>query len=49
MKTQIWMDDRTVVASSAEDLHQQVTAWAEWSSSVGLVENLDKLQKPPQC
>ena len=44
VKTQVWMDDRTVVASSAEDLHQQVTAWAEWSSSVGLVENLDKLQ-----
>ena len=40
--TQVYIDDRTVTASSAPDLFRLYTTWQSWSQSVGLVERVSK-------
>ena len=44
ISTEIYMDDRSLVAPQAEALLSDVDAWATWSSSVGLQESDAKLQ-----
>lgn len=40
----IFMDDRTFTARSAADLHERVSQWHQWSTSVGLIESTEKTQ-----
>ena len=40
----VYMDDRTFTASSADSLRLKYDAWCSWSSSVGLRESPDKGQ-----
>ena len=40
--TKVYIDDRTVTASSAPVLFRLYTAWQSWSQSVGLVESVSK-------
>ena len=43
-ETEVYMDDRTVVANSPAPLIQGVQWWEEWSTGVGLHENAGKKQ-----
>ena len=40
--TKVYLDDRTMTASSAQDLAQLHRAWKSWSLQVGLLENDSK-------
>ena len=42
-RTVLYMDDRSVVSSSAESLLHHKDAWSQWSGQVGLIENESKV------
>ena len=50
-RTVLYMDDRSVVSSSAESLLHHTDAWFQWSGQVSLIENESKVslavQSPP--
>ena len=52
VRTALYMDDRSVISSSAESLSHHKNAWSQWSGHVGLIENESKVSlavKSPNC
>ena len=43
VRTVLYMDDRSVISSSAESLSHHKNAWSQWSGHVGLIENESKV------
>ena len=44
MSIKTYLDDRSCTARSAQKLHEIYLAWSQWSSTVGLYENLAKCE-----